>query len=166
MSGKGFYFIYINSRNEISAQAITNGSHNEIHIQGISLLDGDYGRLKTFRKDRVISFFDSFEETLNMLTDISNNIDTSIYVIKPLKPSSFDIHFTGFKKENKTELEGLAEKAGMVIKKSVTKSLKLLCYGYNASPKKMDTARDMGIIILNENLFRQFLETGDFTESL
>ncbi|QCT18509.1 hypothetical protein FEM41_02060 [Jejubacter calystegiae] len=166
MEGKVFYFIYINSRNAISVQAIANGSHNETYIQGVSLLDGEQGKIKTFRKDRVINFFDSYEEASRELADIADKIDSSIYTLKPLKPSSFDIHFTGFKKDTKLELEDLAVKSGMVIRKSVTKSLKLLCYGYNASQKKMDTARGMGIIILNEALFRQFLETGDFTESL
>lgn len=166
MEEQALNFIYINARNTISVQSIVNGSHNDTYIQGISILDNEQGRLKTYRKDRLLAFFDTYEEAINNLDKVSKTIDTSIYTIRKIKPATFDIHFTGFKKDTKNQLEELATSTGMSVKKSVTKGLKLLCYGYNASHKKIDTAREMGIIILNEELFKQFIETGDFTDSI
>lgn len=155
------YFVYFSAREILSVQAITNISQNEDYLQGISVLYDDKGSLKTFRKDRVVEYLDSLEEAKEFLLGCSLNDFT---VRKP-KPETFDIHFTGFKKADKEELERIATEANMEVRKSVTKNLNLLCYGYNASQMKMDKARSMGIIILNESQFRSFLETGDFTDS-
>ncbi|MTC40028.1 hypothetical protein GKR70_16160 [Providencia alcalifaciens] len=154
-------FVYINSREIISVQAIDDISHNETYIQGISLNPDEEGKLKTFRKDRVIEYFDSLNEAQSFIEDM---IECGEFEIKEPRPETFDVHFTGFKKEDKLTLERLASDAGMEVKKSVTKALKLLCYGYNASQMKMDKARKMGVIILNEKQFRDFLDSGDFTD--
>ncbi|MCW2257879.1 NAD-dependent DNA ligase [Providencia alcalifaciens] len=154
-------FIYVNSREIVSIQTINNVSENETYIQGISLNLDESGKLKTFRKDRIIEYVDSLEEAQSF---IDGMIECGDFQIKEPKPETFDIHFTGFKKDDKSELEKLASDAGMEVRKSVTVHLKLLCYGYNASQMKMDKAREMGVIILNEQQFREFLKTGDFTD--
>lgn len=154
-------FVYVNSREIVSIQAIDDISHNDTYIQGISLNPDEKGKLKTFRKDRVIEYFDSLDEAQLF---IDNMIEYGDFEIKEPKPETFDVHFTGFKKDDKSELEKLASDAGMDVRKSVTKALKLLCYGYNASQMKMDKAREMGVIILSEKQFRGFLDTGDFTD--
>ncbi|EED2872675.1 hypothetical protein QD91_000414 [Salmonella enterica subsp. enterica] len=155
-------FVYANSKNIVNVQIITNISQNEEYLQGESLKTGEEGKLKTFLKSRILSECGSLEEAEDF---VSRGIDTGLLEIHAPKPETFDVHFTGFKKDEKTNLEELAIKAGMVVRKSVTKGLKLLCYGYNASSKKMAAAREMGIIILNSEQFSQFLDTGDFTES-
>lgn len=159
---KTLIFVYANSKNIVNVQIITNISQNEEYLQGESLKTGEEGKLKTFLKSRILSECGSLEEAENF---VSRGIDTGLLEICAPKPETFDVHFTGFKKDEKTNLEELAIKAGMVVRKSVTKGLKLLCYGYNASSKKMAAAREMGIIILNSEQFSQFLDTGDFTES-
>lgn len=159
---KTLIFVYANSKNIVNVQIITNISQNEEYLQGESLKTGEEGKLKTFLKSRILSECGSLEEAEDF---VSRGIDTGLLEICAPKPETFDVHFTGFKKEEKTNLEELAIKAGMVVRKSVTKGLKLLCYGYNASSKKMAAAREMGIIILNSEQFSQFLDTGDFTES-
>jgi len=166
MNNKNLNFIYISTHKRISIQSISNIKDDDTYIQGISALESDYGRIKTFRKDRMIDFYDSIEEAQAAIDLIVNTIDPDSYIYVPPKPSTFDVHFTGFKKDVKLELEALSSKAEITVRKSVTKSLNLLCYGYNASENKMSEARDMGIIILNEERFRHFLETGDFTDSL
>ncbi|CDH32367.1 hypothetical protein [Xenorhabdus bovienii] len=155
-------FVYINSRDVVSVQFIANISENDEYLQGISLLSHDEGRLKTFRKDRVIEYFEDLNEAMQFTNDI---IEVGEFAVNKPRPETFDIHFTGFKKDVKSELETLANNARMEVKKSVTKNLKLLCYGYNASQLKMDKARSMGVIILNEEKFRDFLETGDITDN-
>lgn len=155
-------FVYVNTKNIVNTQIITNVSRSGDYIQGESLKEGEQGKLKTFLKERVLAKCQTAEEAEEF---IAKGIDSGLLEIKKPKPETFDVHFTGFKKEDKSNLEHAAAQAGMVVRKSVTKELKLLCYGYNASAKKIATARDMGIIILNSEQFSRFLETGDFTDS-
>lgn len=72
--------------------------------------------------------------------------------------------FTGFKKDRKSELEALASNNNMLVRKTVSKGLKLLCYGYNAGPTKLSLARKAGAIILDENEFINFIESGEIPE--
>lgn len=155
------FFVYCNSRNIVSVQLIVNVSENEDYFQGISVRQEDSGLLKTFRKDRVVEYFKSLEEAQEF---ISSGVETGFFEIKEPKPETFDVHFTGFRQADKAILEEMASAANMEVRKSVTKNLSLLCYGYNASQMKMDKARGMGVIILNEEQFRRFVETGDFTD--
>ncbi|HBQ2192453.1 TPA: hypothetical protein ACOWSL_002231 [Klebsiella pneumoniae] len=157
-----FTFVYVNTKNIVNSQSITNISQNVDYLQGESLKAGEEGKLKTFRKDRILAECQTIEEAEEF---IFKGIDTGLLEIREPKAETFDVHFTGFKKEDKSSLENTATEAGMVVRKSVTKGLKLLCYGYNASAKKMAAARDMGIIILNSDQFTRFLKTGDFTDS-
>ncbi|MEX6205083.1 hypothetical protein AB6G29_24005 [Providencia hangzhouensis] len=48
-------FVYVNTKNEVKAQSITNISQNDEYLQGESLLP-DEKKLKTFRKDRVVKY--------------------------------------------------------------------------------------------------------------
>ncbi|MDD9341017.1 MAG: hypothetical protein PV362_15490 [Providencia heimbachae] len=153
-------FVYVNTKNEVKAQSITNTSENDEYFQGESLLPDEDRKLKTFRKDRVVKYTDSVDEAEKYIVD---GLETGEFYISKPKAETFDVHFTGFLKADKEKLTELATNAGMIVRKSVTVHLKLLCYGYNASQMKMDKAREMGIIILNEDLFREFLITGDFT---
>lgn len=153
-------FVYVNTKNEVKAQSITNTSENNEYFQGESLLPDEDRKLKTFRKDRVVKYTDSVDEAEQYIVD---GLETGEFYISKPKTETFDVHFTGFLKADKEKLTELATNAGMIVRKSVTVHLKLLCYGYNASQMKMDKAREMGIIILNEDLFRDFLITGDFT---
>ncbi|MFJ5468423.1 BRCT domain-containing protein [Pectobacterium carotovorum] len=154
-------FVYINSRGLANIQVIEDASQNDDYIQGFSVLEKDYGNIKTFRKDRILDFFPSFEEAklfYDVLIDIGYLVPTSE------KLDTFDVCFTGFKKEKRTELEEIASSKDMVVRKSVTKHLKLLCYGYNAGPTKIRDARNMGILIFNEEQFMNFVETGEIAE--
>ncbi|WP_153446887.1 hypothetical protein [Vibrio algicola] len=81
--------------------------------------------------------------------------------VKHHPSNTFDVHFTGFKKTEKAILIELAESKEMVVRKDVTKYLNLLCYGYNASQRKLDLARQQGVIILKEPEFKHFVETGE-----
>lgn len=156
------FFVYCNSRDILSVQLIVNVSENDDYFQGISVRQEDHGLLKTFRKDRVVEYFESLEEAQEF---VSSGVEAGFFVVKEPKPETFDVHFTGFKQADKAILEEMASAANMEVRKSVTKNLNLLCYGYNASQMKMDKARGMGVIILNEEQFRRFVETGDFTDN-
>ena len=55
-------FLYVNSNKQIRVQHIHDVTENDTYFQGISLLDSEHGKLKTFRKDRVIQDLDSLPE--------------------------------------------------------------------------------------------------------
>ncbi|APS29278.1 hypothetical protein H4F38_21010 [Pectobacterium brasiliense] len=154
-------FVYVNTRDMVKVQSIEDVTTNGDYFQGTSLLDGDERKLKTFRTDRVIKFFDSIQNAENY---INQGIDSGEFYIKKPKEETFDICFTGFKKERRAELEKIASSKNMIVRKSVTKHLKLLCYGYNAGPTKIRDARNMGILIFNEEQFMSFVETGEIAE--
>ncbi|MDY4383886.1 BRCT domain-containing protein [Pectobacterium brasiliense] len=154
-------FVYVNTRDMVKVQSIEDITENGDYFQGRSLLDGDEHQIKTFRVDRVIKFFDSIQDAQNY---IDKGLDSGEFYIKKPKEETFDICFTGFKKERRVELEEIASSKDMVVRKSVTKHLKLLCYGYNAGPTKIRDARNMGIIIFNEEQFMHFVETGEISE--
>jgi len=153
-------FIYQDARGSITAREISDISETELYIQGFCQVANT---LRTFRKDRVI-------EVLNDDDYIRLKLDHHISVSPPPKapPKShylLDVCFTGFKSEDKKRLSEKAEASGMVVRRSVTRSLNFLCCGYNAGPKKIEKARAQNVIALNEEQFSQLLDTGEVPES-
>ncbi len=74
---------------------------------------------------------------------------------------AFEICFTGFNAGERKELEALALSISLLVKKSVTKNLHILCIGDNAGPSKKDKAREFGALILNKSQFSHFIDTGE-----
>ncbi|EPM6351019.1 MULTISPECIES: hypothetical protein [Vibrio harveyi group] len=54
----------------------------------------------------------------------------------------------------------------MMVRQSVTRHLDILCYGYNAGPKKLEKALSQGVMILNRRQFENLLETGEVPEEV
>lgn len=167
MSGK-LIFAYINVKKEFSIHVVHYIRQDEKYIQAIYRTNVDRGQLRTYRKDRIIAKFDN-EQNAN-LYDLADNLEYALDVLATTIPSSkntsaslntFDIHFTGFKQADKQRLIKLAEEKELTVRKSVTLNLQLLCVGYNASIKKIEKAQGMGISIMNESDFLNFLETGE-----
>ena len=77
-----------------------------------------------------------------------------------------DICFTGFKKVDKDELITLAKEHDMSVRGEVTKHLDILCYGYNAGPKKLEKAMAQGVMILNKTQLESMIETGEVPEDV
>ncbi|CNB97090.1 Uncharacterised protein [Yersinia frederiksenii] len=154
-------FVYVNTKNIVRVQSINDISENETYLQGVSLLEGEEDKLKTFRKDRIYKFVNSIEEGL---AAIDKGITDGDFYFKDQKKEVFDVCFTGFKKDRKEELESVASNNNMLVRKTVSKGLKLLCYGYNAGPAKLSLARKAGAIILDENEFINFIESGEIPE--
>ncbi len=78
-----------------------------------------------------------------------------IYSNKPTpKPHVTEICFTGFRKEEKEELEQKARSIGFNIAKSVTKKLDFLCIGETAGPSKLKKAKDQGVQIITPDEFK------------
>ncbi|ANC38887.1 hypothetical protein A6V27_00075 [Hafnia alvei] len=157
----GRIFLYINSNKQIRVQHIHDVTENDTYFQGISLLDSEHGKLKTYRKDRVIQDLDSLPEDDEIYI---RDIDVTRYFPSKQKKETFDVCFTGFKKDRRAELEQLATDNGMLVRKSVTQKLQVLCCGDNAGPTKVRSARDTGVIILNELDFNQFILLGEIID--
>ena len=156
-------FIYRNARNETKIQHIDNVSISDKYYQGICRFEG---KLKTFRKDRVL-------EMLSGLGDSQERLDYHIKNGPPVeevqsrltnKEGKIEVCFTGFKKSDKDRLSSLAQECDMFVRSSVTKRLDFLCCGYNAGPTKIENARHQGVVILTEYQFTELLEIGEIPE--
>ncbi|WP_367671488.1 hypothetical protein [Serratia symbiotica] len=167
------YFVYISADKKVAAYAVNNPSHSERYVQGFSPSESGY---RTFRKDRFIKSFERFDDAKKHADLIAPTIDASQYIFPekrhdslrkydaPVFDCEFEICFTGFKKADKDRLIERAKLAGMIVRSEVTVNLHLLCYGYNAGPKKMELARMKGTIVLNEDEFLSLIETGEIPD--
>ncbi|OOF11349.1 hypothetical protein BZG82_04885 [Salinivibrio sp. PR5] len=81
-------------------------------------------------------------------------------------PETIDICFTGFKKADKDQLITFDKENGMYVRGEVTKHLDILCYGYNAGPKKLEKALSQGAMILNKEQLETLIETGEVPEDV
>ncbi|MEL7631200.1 BRCT domain-containing protein [Pectobacterium aroidearum] len=154
-------FIYINAKKIVGAYSLINITQQDDYIQGICIRSN---QLKTFRKDRIIQEFSSYDEAEKGLLSISLP-DCEHLITKPSrKKSTWEICFTGFKSDDKKRLTAIAVENDLTVRSSVTEKLNILCCGYNAGPKKLEAARMKGILILNEDEFANLLETGELPD--
>lgn len=167
MEGK-LIFAYISANKEFLIHVVHYIRQDDKYIQGINIIDGKSGQFRTYRKDRIIAKFNTESEA--KLYSLADNLDHAINVWTTTNPrlqssstsfNTFDIHFTGFRQADKERLIKLAEEKELTIRQSVTLNLQLLCVGYNASIRKIEKAQGMGISIMNESDFLNFLETGE-----
>lgn len=160
------YFVYFSLKGELSAVDLHHVSVSDTHIQGF--LHGDKSSFRTYRRDRVVDIVDSAQQLPALYQAVYEQLQHKItdkdfeHRVHPVH--TFDVHFTGFKKADKQALIALADHHNMVVRKDVTKYLNLLCYGYNASLRKLDLAREQNVIIVNEPQFKAFVETGEIPE--
>lgn len=157
------YFVYIDSKLNVSAFALKNPSYTDIYFQGFSPSAHGY---RTFRRDRLIESFDSFEEAQAHAEFIAPTLDTTLYSPQKTRctTGAFEVCFTGFKKSDKERLMNKALEANMIVRTDVTVNLHFLCFGYNAGPKKMELARMKGTTVLDEQQFISLIETGELPD--
>ncbi|NAX48819.1 hypothetical protein CAG70_17685 [Photobacterium halotolerans] len=153
--------VYRNNEGFVSVLSLRNTSHNEPYIQGWC---ERFKAPRTLRIERIINTFDTLQDANDYLNNFDPDEIVSPSQRKALSASTFDVHFTGFKKADKTQLTEIAKANGMTVRGEVTKNLNVLCYGYNAGQKKLEKALDQGCIILNEPQFTALIETGEIPE--
>ncbi|NOH82820.1 hypothetical protein F0249_03280 [Vibrio sp. 03-59-1] len=174
----GFICTYLSQRNRLSIQnlhktQVTVDKNDEpTHIQGWCLRNGSP---RTLRADHILAVHDSiqeaetyFKEAEAKLTDAGFEFETgrSKNANRYSSPETLDICFTGFKKSDKEELIALAKIHDMQVRGEVTKHLDILCYGYNAGPKKLEKAMSQGVMILNKLQLEAMIETGEIPEDI
>ncbi|WP_454440268.1 hypothetical protein [Vibrio bathopelagicus] len=173
-----FICTYLSQRNRLSIQnlqqpQVTVDKHDEpTHIQGWCLRNGSP---RTLRADHILEVHNSmqeaeayFKEAEAKLTESGFEFETkrSKNSTRYSSPETLDICFTGFKKVDKDELITLAKEHDMSVRGEVTKHLDILCYGYNAGPKKLEKAMAQGVMILNKTQLESMIETGEVPEDV
>ena len=73
---------------------------------------------------------------------------------RPVQPGK-GVLFTGFKAAERAELEAMVPQVGWHVRKSVSPTVDIVVAGYNAGPKKVQEAIDLGISIVSEKVFRE-----------
>lgn len=157
-------FLYENSQGEISDRTVDVDQVGTSHFAGFCRRELDE---RTFRFDRIIgmaTLTDTGEKVLpDELRDLLRGYDEQELRRRKraTAKTSHEILFTGFKKDRRAELEGIAQAAGMVVRKNVTTNLDFLCAGSNAGPTKLAEALERGVMVLDEQQFVRMLETGE-----
>ncbi len=151
-------FQYRNARGEAATYVLDAWVETRHYLQGITL-DG----YRTFRKDRVLTYHHGVEALLKEPFSPPPPRPSPV-ATKPQAAAAPEILFTGFDAKTRTELECLANQAGMKVVKTPTKNLSYLCGGPNAGPSKVEKARQAGAWILDEAALRVLLESGELPD--
>lgn len=166
---------YICQRQRLSIQRLFNSKvivnkHEEpTHIQGWCAVNSSP---RTLRVDRVLEIHDSLKEAKEFYAKAKSELKAKgveFETPQPTRlssPDTMDVCFTGFAKGDKSNLTALANEKNMLVRQSVTKHLDILCYGYNAGPKKLEKALEQGVMILNQHQFENLLATGEVPEDI
>ncbi|EHK9610786.1 hypothetical protein G8G18_004456 [Vibrio parahaemolyticus] len=153
----------------INAKVIVDSEQEPTHIQGWC---ASTSSPRTLRVDHVLEVHDSFDEAQAFFKEAEEKLKEAGFEFQTKSPTrlsspdTMDVCFTGFSKADKTELANLANEKNMMVRQSVTKHLDILCYGYNAGPKKLESALSQGVMILNRNQFENLLATGEVPEEI
>ncbi|OOE64971.1 WYL domain-containing protein [Salinivibrio kushneri] len=156
------------SHREISPTKLCVNDKKEQYLFGICHAEGEERSFKVARIEKVFSTGKrySFEDwCFNLL-----ELDVASPTPQPSRPprkkrstnsGAFEITFTGLPEAEKMQLSEMAEEAGMVVRKSVTKNLNAICYGGRASAAKLEKAQAQGAFVITPPEFEQLLETGE-----
>lgn len=159
-------FRYRDAKGDVTERELIQWTENTGYIQGRA--QGDTFP-KTFRKDRIVEFTQGEDLLLNGAAPPAPKprpaeIAAAAALSNPAK-TTFDgqnkILFTGFSAAYRVELEQLAERFGMNVIKTPSKSLTFLCYGENAGPTKVSKAQEAGAFIIDSDQFLHLVQTGE-----
>ena len=119
-------------------------------------------QVRTFRKDRIVEYFDDAAQFLASPLGVSPPRLRS----GPPRPKDErpQILFTGFPAVQRAHLEQLSDAAGLCVVKSVTAGLLFLCAGPRAGPAKVQQARLQRVYIVREPALHALLETGELPD--
>ena len=166
MENEKHYLVYKNRFNEVNPYYVEILSEDETYLEVFGLWNPKY---KTFKKENVLSRPTTLEMANLEATELQKNYQIHVPEVRgPRKMNiedKLEVCFTGFKANERKELETIAEAEGLFVRGSVTRQLGLLVLGENAGWKKVSTARKQGIACVSgKDGFEDFLETGEFLE--
>ena len=166
VSARRIKFTYENAQGEISERDVRFEHVNSVYIRGYCYLAKDE---RTFRIDRIDGLIEQAGEFFAVdewlvLQGVKQRHNADKKAKAKTKPQKAEICFTGFGKNERYELEVLAELSGFAVRKSVTKNLSFLVIGDNAGKSKIADAKTKGVKILTVYDFRNMIETGEIPE--
>lgn len=169
MNSNVILFNYKNLKGEENKFTISVHKVFKYHFSGMDIETDKY---RTFRKDRVVEYFDNTEDVLDRYPveefKISGGGNKTFGINTNNPDKLLEVCFTGFKKADKERLTALALENNLYVAKDVTVNLGILVCGYNAGPKKIERAVNsaMKVEIMDETEFLHFLETGEVQADL
>ena len=161
-------FIYRDSKGEVSFRYVEVRLLDDDRFHGVDL---DINETRTYLYERVLETLPtekvskmSEQQIQKLVASYQKNyqvIETkkSNRVMK--KEGDFAICFTGFKALEKAELINLAKESGIIVRTKVSHNIDMLVCGESVGPSKLESAKKSGIVITDEEGFRNFLETGE-----
>lgn len=166
------HFVYMNWHKEVNAYTLENHKENEDYFIGYV---SQKNRVITFRKDRIIKEFSTFEEAQSyaetLPAEIFEQFDQRLNAIKH-KPTAPIIHpitfcFTGFGKAQKQALMNLTAEVGLRAIQDVTSKCDYLVMCENSKTigsSKLAKAQSLGVKLIYENQFFHLIETGEIPQ--
>ncbi|MFS1905485.1 hypothetical protein BCU30_004625 [Vibrio lentus] len=164
-----FICSYVNASGVGSIQHLLNAKFdNEDTPQYVQGFCSKANHPKTLKYHRIVQVFDSLDvaESEVGFSEANQPQYNKTPSTRYSSPETMDVCFTGFAKADKEALVKISENNEMVVRASVTKHLDILCYGYNAGPKKLEKALCQGVFILNKAQFETMIETGEIPEDI
>lgn len=152
-------FSYLGADGVTSKRALKNWSEEGHYLKGF---DTTVGQVRTFRKDRIVEYFDGAAQFLVSPLGVPPPRLRS----GPTRPKDErpQILFTGFAAVQRAHLEQLSDAGGLCVVKSVTQGLVFLCAGPNAGPSKVAKARGQRVYIVRETELHALIETGELPD--
>lgn len=150
-------FSYRSADGALSKRELSNWSEEGHYIHGFDITAGD---VRTFRKDRIVEYFDGAAAFL------ASPIEAGPPRLRAAAPKDTrpQILFTGFPAVQRAHLESLSDTAGLRVVTKVTKGLAFLCIGPTAGPSKVAKSRQQGVYIVREPELHALLETGELPD--
>lgn len=121
---------------------------------------------RTLHHHRILGEFKTVDEAEAFLSKKAAHFSLIEPTYSKPKADALQVCFTGFKSDEKSELKQIATNHGLIIRKEVTVYLDVLCYGYNAGPKKLEKAMEQGVMILSRPQFETMIKTGEVPEDV
>lgn len=161
-------FIYLDSKGIVSFRYVEVRLLDDDRFHGVDL---DINETRTYLYERVLEILPKEQVSKMSEQQIQKLVDSyqKNHKVKEVKKSNrvmkkkgdFAICFTGFKALEKAELINLAKESGIIIRTKVSHNVDMLVCGDNVGPSKLETAKKTGIVITDEEGFRNFLNTGE-----
>ena len=161
-------FIYRDSKGEVSFRYVEVRLLDDDRFHGVDL---DINETRTYLYERVLETLPT-EKVSKMseqqIQKLVASYQKNYQVTEPKKSNrvmknegDFAICFTGFKALEKAELINLAKESGIIVRTKVSHNIDMLVCGESVGPSKLESAKKSGIVITDEEGFRNFLETGE-----
>ena len=157
------YLVYINRFNEVKAYSVEAIAQS---YEYLSVLDTVEQKAKSFKLANILFEANSMDEATQKAAELQSQ-----YEIIPRNKTGktfanpehlFEVCFTGFSKNEKQSLIGLAEANGLFVRTSVTAKLGLLICGETAGWAKIKKAAELNVPrVFGREGFETFIQTGE-----